>query len=170
MYAHPGKKLHFMGNEIGQTEEWNHDSSVNWHLLEYDKHQGIQRLYRELNHLYRSQPALYEQDHHYQGFNWLEHESAELSLLAFQRISEQGKQIVSIVSNFTPVPRESFQLGVPQAGEYQVLLNTDDTQFWGSGFATQERFYTASSAWQGQPDSIRITLPPMSTLIIGLVS
>jgi 1,4-alpha-glucan branching enzyme len=166
MYGHPGKKLNFMGNEIGQASEWNHDSSIQWHLLEFDKHQGIQKLYRQLNHLYCQTPALYECDHQPHGFEWIDHHNAQQSILSFMRKSADGRQKVYIISNFTPVPREHFRLGVDEPGEYELLLNSDDSQYWGSGYETQKRLMAESQSWHGRPHSIRFNLPPLATLYI----
>ncbi|MDF2178760.1 1,4-alpha-glucan branching protein GlgB [Aliiglaciecola sp. CAU 1673] len=166
MYGHPGKKLNFMGNEIGQSGEWNHDSSVQWHLLDFDKHAGIQRLYRDLNHLYQSQPALHQCDHMPEGFRWLDHHNAEQSVLSFIRLSEGNRQKVYVVCNFTPVPQELFRLGVAEPGNYRLLLNTDDTAYWGSGYQVTENVKAEQVSWNEQPWSIVLRLPPLATLFI----
>lgn len=166
MYAHPGKKLNFMGNEIAQSAEWNHDSSINWHLLEFDKHKGIQSLYRDLNHLYQQQPALHEQDCHHEGFEWIDHHNSEQSILSFVRKSKDGKEKVYIVSNFTPIPREQFRLGVLDKGNYQLLLTSDDKDYWGSGFNCKDNVKSESVAWNDREQSICINIPPLATLYI----
>ena len=166
MYAHPGKKLNFMGNEIGQSAEWNHDSSINWHLLDFDKHSGIQALYRDLNKLYAGYPALHELDHDPAGFEWIDHENAEQSTLAMLRQSKEGKQQVYAVSNFTPVPRTNFRLGVKAPGEYSILLNTDDKQYWGSGHSLNETIKADKTLWNNQAYSICVSLPPLATVFI----
>lgn len=166
MYGHPGKKLNFMGNEIGQVAEWNHDSSVNWHLLDFDKHSGIQKLYRQLNHLYRDYPALHESDHKPEGFGWIDHENADQSILSMVRKTSDGTQKVYVVSNFTPVPRDEFRLGVEDEGEYELILNTDDGNFWGSSYHVQQKLTSESHAYNHQAQSIRVNLPPLATLFI----
>lgn len=166
MYAHPGKKLNFMGNEIGQSAEWNHDSSINWHLLDFDKHSGIQALYRDLNTLYAQYPALHELDHDPAGFEWIDHENAEQSTLAMLRQSKGGKQQVYAVSNFTPVPRTNFRLGVKAPGEYSILLNTDDKQYWGSGHSQNKTIKADKTPWNNQAYSISVSLPPLATVFI----
>ncbi|MAD14513.1 MAG: 1,4-alpha-glucan branching enzyme [Alteromonadaceae bacterium] len=166
MYAHPGKKLNFMGNEIGQSAEWNHDSSINWHLLEFDKHSGIQALYRDLNKLYADYPALHELDHDPAGFEWIDHENAEQSTLGMLRQSKEGKQQVYAVSNFTPVPRTNFRLGVKAPGEYSILLNTDDKQYWGSGHSQNKTIKADKTPWNNQAYSISVSLPPLATVFI----
>ncbi|GAB5378909.1 MAG: 1,4-alpha-glucan branching protein GlgB [Aliiglaciecola sp.] len=168
MYAHPGKKLNFMGNEIGQAAEWNHDSSLQWNLLEFDKHKGIQTLYRDLNALYKTLPALFESDHEPNGFSWIDHENADQSMLSMLRQSNDGKQKVVIVSNFTPVPRDDFRIGVPQQGNYKIVLNSDDKKYWGSGYNEQDTLTSDDTHWNGQEQSIRIDLPPLATLFILL--
>ncbi|MBT80215.1 MAG: 1,4-alpha-glucan branching enzyme [Alteromonadaceae bacterium] len=164
MYGHPGKKLNFMGNEIAQSREWNHDGELDWWLLEFDKHKGMQALYRKLNHLYRTMPALYEQDHNYEGFSWIDHNYAELSMLSFVRKAKDDKQKVYVVNNFTPSPREKFRIGVEDPGTYSLVLNTDSSEFWGSDYPAPEIVTADAVEWNNQPYSIEITLPPLATL------
>jgi 1,4-alpha-glucan branching enzyme len=164
MYAHPGKKLNFMGIEIGQSNEWNHDGSINWHLLKFEKHAGIQALYKDLNHLYSATPAMYELDHDPAGFEWIDHGNAEQSILSLVRKSKNGKQKVYMVSNFTPVPRDDFRLGVLDEGDYKLLLNTDDKKYWGSQYKVKSRCKSEQQGWNHRDHSIRINLPPLATL------
>lgn len=166
MYGHPGKKLNFMGNEIAQATEWNHDSSVDWSLLQFDKHTGVQRLYRDLNTLYKQYPALYETDHDPKGFCWIDHENADQSVISFMRSAANSQQQVYVVSNFTPVPRENFRLGVQREGKYKLVMNTDDRVYWGSGYQCEKQFTATAVSWNHQPHSIEITLPPLATVFI----
>ncbi|TPV60994.1 1,4-alpha-glucan branching protein GlgB [Aestuariibacter sp. GS-14] len=166
MFGHPGKKLNFMGNEIAQASEWNHDSSVDWSLLQFDKHIGVQRLYRDLNAVYKQYPALHEGDHDPKGFSWIDHENAEQSVISFVRKAQTSRQQVYVVSNFTPVPREKFRLGVQQAGKYKLVLNTDDRVYWGSGYQCDKHYKSTTVSWNHQPHSIEITLPPLATVFI----
>ncbi|GAC14942.1 1,4-alpha-glucan branching protein GlgB [Aliiglaciecola lipolytica] len=166
MYAHPGKKLNFMGNEIGQSSEWNHDASLQWHLLDFDKHIGIQSLYRDLNSVYRTTPAMYECDHDPAGFSWIDHGNAEQSMLSLLRKSKDGKQCVVAISNFTPVPRDEFRVGVPKEGTYTLLLNSDDKKYWGSGYKVAKKVKSEALEWNNQPHSIRINMPPLATLML----
>lgn len=166
MYGHPGKKLNFMGNEIGQAIEWNHDSSVNWHLLDFEKHAGIQALFKDLNHLYKTTPALYELDHDPKGFEWVDHENAEQSILSMLRSSEGGQQQVYVINNFTPIPRDNFRLGVSQAGRYEIILNTDSGKYWGSDYPVTAVIESEAQNWNNKPCSIRLNLPPLSTLFV----
>ncbi|WAJ69109.1 1,4-alpha-glucan branching protein GlgB [Catenovulum adriaticum] len=166
MYAHPGKKLNFMGNDIGQSAEWNHAGSVDWYLLEYEKHKGIQNLYRKLNQLYTEYPALYEKDHEAGGFEWVEHQDSGQSILSFIRKAESSEQKVYVVSNFTPVPHEGYRIGVKDKGTYKLLLSTDEQIYWGSDFLSNTHFEAQDIAWQGQEKSIMIDLPPLATVYI----
>ncbi|MEW9796707.1 1,4-alpha-glucan branching protein GlgB [Alteromonas sp. CYL-A6] len=166
MYGHPGKKLNFMGNEFGQSREWNHDAELQWDLLNYDKHRGLQSLYKALNTLYTSTPALHEQDHHHEGFSWIDHENAGQSVVSFVRRAKSRKQKVYVVSNFTPIPRSHFRIGVEDAGKYTLALNTDDSVFWGSGYAVEKTMKAAKQPWNNQPYSVDVALPPLATLFI----
>lgn len=166
MYGHPGKKLNFMGNEIAQSSEWNHDSSINWHLLDYDKHAGVQRLYKDLNHLYRDLPALHEGDHKPEGFAWIDHENSDQSVLSMVRKTLDGKQKVYVISNFTPIPRDGFRLGVEDAGNYELALNTDDGKYWGSSYGVETNTSSEPHVHNHKEHSISINLPPLATLFI----
>lgn len=163
MYAQPGKKLNFMGAEFGQTGEWNHDDQLQWFLLDFERHQGVQALTKDLNLLYRDEKALYELDSEPKGFEWRLQDAAEASILAHERISEAGERIL-IISNFTPVPHEAFRLGVPLAGKYELLLNTDDRQYAGSDFGAVQTAVTELVESEAQPQSLALRLPPLSTV------
>ncbi|GAL35699.1 1,4-alpha-glucan (glycogen) branching enzyme GH-13-type [Vibrio maritimus] len=163
MYAQPGKKLNFMGAEFGQTGEWNHDDQLQWFLLDFERHQGVKSLTKDLNLLYRSEKALFDQDSDPQGFEWRLQDAAEASILAHERISEDGERVL-VVSNFTPVPHEAFRLGVPLAGRYELLLNTDDSLYAGSGFGVAQVAETESVESEAQPQSLSLRLPPLSTV------
>ena len=166
MYGHPGKKLNFMGNELAQSREWNHDAGLDWGLLEFDKHRGIQQLYRTLNLTYRDLPALHELDNQPEGFAWIDHENAGQSVLSFVRFSADRKQKVYVISNFTPVPRPHFRLGVKDPGDYKVALNTDSQVFWGSEYPINSVMSADDQPWNHQPHSIEVSLPPLATLYI----
>lgn len=166
MYAHPGKKLNFMGNEIAQVSEWNHDGSVEWDILKYERHHGQYQLTQSLNHLYCDQPALYEADYERQGFRWIDYGDWERSIIAFERLSLEGASRLFCVCNFTPNPCESYRLGVPHEGTYQVILNTDDQQYWGSGYLSSFCFEAQNEPWQSRAHSIVISLPPLACLYI----
>ena len=168
MFAHPGKKLSFMGNEIGQWHEWNHNQSLDWHLLEYAPHSGVQRLVADLNRLYRSTPALHEIDFDGAGFEWIDWNNRDDSVLSWVRRDRSGGIVVCVV-NLTPIVRNDFAIGVPSAGDYHVLLNSDDAQYGGSGHG-ETSYATRAESHHGRPNSLRLSLPPLATLIIQPVS
>ncbi len=165
MYTHPGKKLLFMGSELAQYAEWNHDRSLDWHLLDYEPHAGVRRLVRDLNHFYRTTPPLYELDFSAEGFEWIDWEDRDNSILAWLRRDRHGGFVIS-VTNFTPVVRQDYRLGVPEDGKYRELLNTDDLRYGGSG-VTNPDIHTSTAGAHGRPFSVGVTLPPLATIIIG---
>ncbi|MGR5091702.1 1,4-alpha-glucan branching protein GlgB [Vibrio maritimus] len=163
MYAQPGKKLNFMGAEFGQTGEWNHDDQLQWFLLDFERHQGVKALTKDLNLLYRAEKALFDQDSDPKGFEWRLQDAAEASILAHERISEDGERVL-VISNFTPVPHEAFRLGVPLAGRYELLLSTDDALYAGSDFGVVQVAETEAVESESQPQSLSLKLPPLSTV------
>lgn len=164
MWAHPGKKMLFMGCEIGQWWEWNHEDSLQWHLLDYEPHKGLQRYVTDLNHLYVKEPALYQVDFDWTGFQWIDlHDSDQSTLSYIRRAKDQSDQIVCVF-NFTPVPREGYRLGVPMGGYYQELLNSDAAIYGGSNMGNGGGVNAEETPWHGQSHSILITLPPLSAL------
>ena len=167
MYGQPGKKLNFMGAEIGQTAEWNHDDQLQWFLLQFERHQGVQNLTRDLNKVYQQQKALFELDSEPRGFEWRLQDAADASILAHERISEAGERVL-IITNFTPVPHEEFQLGMPIDGEYQLLLNTDDKKYGGSGFDVLSSAKTEELESEGLPQSMLLRVPPLATIFYKL--
>jgi 1,4-alpha-glucan branching enzyme len=166
MWMHPGKKLLFMGGEFGQWHEWKHDASLDWHLFLGEEHSGLQRLVKDLNHLYTGRKALHTRDHEAGGFFWLDANDAENSVFAFMRSSPDGDQ-VSVLVNATPVPRKSYRVGVAGAGSYRELLNTDSSSYAGSGVSAGAGFQAQEVPHQGQPWSIVVDLPPLSVLVLG---
>ncbi len=167
MYAQPGKKLNFMGAEFGQTAEWNHDDQLQWFLLDFERHQGVQAITRDLNKLYRDEPAMHELDCEPRGFEWRLQDAKDASILAHERISESGERIL-VVSNFTPVPHERFRLGVPNGGQYELLLNSDDAKYNGSNFAVKAEVSSELIGSEGLDQSIELSLPPLSTVFYKL--
>ncbi|MBJ6765617.1 1,4-alpha-glucan branching protein GlgB [Myxococcaceae bacterium JPH2] len=164
MWAHPGKKLLFMGGEFGQPAEWNHDRSLDWHLLEDAGHRGIHALVRDLNRMYRDLPALYDADSEPVGFQWLQPDSSAANVFAFVRRARQPGRHVVCVANLSPVPREGYRVGFPLHGRYVELLNTDASDYGGSGLGNQGLVSTEPTGWDGQPASALLTLPPLSVL------
>jgi 1,4-alpha-glucan branching enzyme len=167
MFGHPGKKLLFMGCEFGQEREWNHDQSLDWHLLEKPEHAGIQRLVRDLNMLYQSRPALHQVDFDSKGFEWIDHSDAAHSVLSFIRRGTNPDSFIVVVCNFTPTVQNGYRVGVPQPGVYVERLNTDSVHYGGSNQGTPHGAATADpKAWHGKPHSIALTVPPLATVIL----
>ena len=166
MWGHPGKKLLFMGCEFAQDREWNHDRSLDWHLLQNAEHAGIQRLVRDLNALYKISPALFTQDFSSAGFEWIDHEDSRRSLLSFVRISRDG-QLMLVLCNFAPVVHEGLRIGVPAAGRWQERLNTDSSFYGGSNVGTPLGVASSEAvASHGRANSIVLTVPPLATVFI----
>jgi 1,4-alpha-glucan branching enzyme len=167
MYGHPGKKLLFMGGEFGQTREWNHDASLDWHLLAAGPyHAGLRRLVADLNRLYRTEPPLHQVDFESAGFAWIDCNDWEQSIVSFVRRGRDLGDFVVVVCNFTPVPRYGYRVGVPDGGYYRELLNTDAALYGGSNVGNGGGAWAEPTPWQGQPWSLALTLPPLATLIM----
>jgi 1,4-alpha-glucan branching enzyme len=164
MWAHPGKKLLFMGQDIGLREEWNHDGSIRWELLEFDYHRKLQALVRALNQIYRTQPAMHEVDFHYKGFEWVDFHDVEGSIIAFIRRAEDPNDWVLFCCNFTPVERKGYEFGVPQEGFYEELLNTDSEYFGGTNSGNGGLVSSRPVAKHNREHSIAVTLPPLSVV------
>ena len=166
MWGHPGKKLLFMGCEFAQEREWNHDQSLDWHLLDQPQHAGVQRLVRDLNALYRATPALYQQDFVPEGFSWIDHSDNQRSVLSFARWSCERASFVVVVCNFTPSVWRDYRVGVPREGNYRELLNTDAAVYGGSNVPALANSHSDDLPWQGQPRSLLLTLPPLATVFL----
>jgi 1,4-alpha-glucan branching enzyme len=164
MYAQPGKKLLFMGGEIGQWREWIHDESVEWHLLQYFPHSSLQRWVGDLNRLYRQQPALYQSEFEQAGFEWIDCNDVEGSTISLLRKARTLGDAIAVVCNFTPVPRPNYRIGVPQGGFWKELVNSDATEYGGSGQGNLGGVEAAPIPLHGRPYSLTITLPPLAAL------
>ncbi|GJL57957.1 MAG: 1,4-alpha-glucan branching enzyme GlgB [Nitrospirales bacterium] len=164
MWGHPGKKMLFMGCEIGQWWEWNHDDSLQWHLLEYERHRGLQRYVADLNRLYASQPALHQVDYDWTGFQWIDLHDSDHSTLTYFRRAKNPSDIVVCALNLTPVPREAYRMGVPTSGYYRELLNSDSEAYGGSNMGNAGGVQAEDMPWHGQPFSVVITLPPLAAV------
>ena len=166
MFGHPGKKLLFMGNEFAQVREWNHDSSLDWHLTADPLHAGVQSLVRDLNRLHRDCPALHQRDFTPDGFEWVSHSDAAHSVLSFVRRSLDGRTLMLVVCNFTPVVRHGWRVGVPRAGRWREVLNSDSHHYGGSNVGTPFGMADAQPVGHdGRGDSIVIELPPLATVM-----
>jgi len=167
MWGHPGKKLLFMGNEFAQWKEWNHYVSLDWHLLDdaQGMHSGVQRLVRDLNQCYRQHSPLYELDYRYDGFEWLVADDSENSVFAFLRRDTQGNEMI-VVSNFTPVPRLNYRIGIPTAGRWREVLNTDSHFYNGSNMGNQGELQSENIQSHHREHSLLLTVPPLATLFL----
>jgi 1,4-alpha-glucan branching enzyme len=167
MYGHPGKKLLFMGGEFGQPREWNHDTSLDWHLLGMGPyHRGLQALVRDLNRVYRAEPALHQVDFEAAGFQWMDCSDAEQSVVAFVRRARDPGDLVLVACNFTPVPRHGYRIGVPTGGFYREILNTDAEAYGGTNVGNGGGVLAEARPWTGQPWSVTLTLPPLGVLML----
>ncbi len=168
MWTHPGKKLLFMGGEFGQAREWNHDMSLDWHLLDESDHEGVQHLVRDLNELYRNTPALHELDCDAEGFEWIEASDYLQSVYAYLRKPRTAGPAAVVMCNFTPQPRFQYRCGVPQLGDYRECFNSDAECYGGSNCGNQGAVTAEEVPAQGRPYSIAVTLPPLATVVFQL--
>ena len=166
MYSHPGKKMLFMGGEFGQWLEWNHDSSLDWHLCEHEPHRGLQRLTRDLNRVYREEPALHEVDFDWSGFQWIDFSDADNSVNAYLRKAKHAQAAIVCLCNFTPVPRHHYRIGVPELGWYRELINTDGIIYGGSNMGNGGGVHATETPSHGFRYSLTVTLPPLSVLML----
>ncbi|WP_127751613.1 1,4-alpha-glucan branching protein GlgB [Devosia sp. 1566] len=166
MWTHPGKKLLFMGGEFGQEREWNHDQSLDWHLLENPMHKGVQSLVRDLNHTYRNHPALHQLDADPEGFEWIDASDAEGSVFIYLRKGRDGVPPVVIACNMTPAVRSDYRVGVPQGGSWGEILNSDSEVYGGSNVGNGGHINAEDVSWHGRPASLRLTLPPLAAILL----
>jgi 1,4-alpha-glucan branching enzyme len=166
MWGHPGKKLLFMGGEFGQRREWQHEESLEWQVLQYADHAGVMQWVADLNRLYAGEPALHEVDFEAHGFEWIDCNDRDASVLSFLRKSRDGARTVLVVCNFTPLPRENYRLGVPHSGYWRELLNSDAAGYGGSGIGNYGGVMARPAPAHGRPHSINLTLPPLAALIL----
>ncbi len=169
MWTHPGKKLLFMGGEFGQEREWNHDRSLDWHLLDDPLHEGVRRAVRDLNRLYRSVPALHELDCEPAGFEWIEANDSDSSVLAYLRRGRDGRGLAVVVVNFTPLPRTGYRVGVPEAGRYVERFNSDAALYGGSDVGNGGGAEATDRTHHGRPFSLDLVLPPLGALVFERV-
>jgi 1,4-alpha-glucan branching enzyme len=165
MFTYPGKKLLFMGCEFGQGDEWNHHKALDWYVLDYPHHQGIQHLVRDLNKLYVKYPELHFYDFESQGFQWIDCHDHEQSIISYIRKSKD-KNIV-VVLNFTPVKRDNYRIGVPCEGIYKEVINSDSSYYGGSNVGNNEVVIAEPIAWMGFPYSLKLTLPPLGGIALS---
>ncbi|HXL37017.1 MAG TPA: alpha amylase C-terminal domain-containing protein, partial [Ktedonobacteraceae bacterium] len=169
MWGHPGKKLLFMGGEFAQWKEWNFKESLDWHLLEPPSeplHAQLQSFLRDLNQLYSKEPAFSEQDNEPEGFLWIDPHDSDQSVVSFMRRTKKQEDTLIFICNFTPIPRLGYRVGVPHAGEYFELMNSDAFHYGGSGLENKQPMPSGPMFWQSCPHSILLTLPPLATIIL----
>ncbi|MBA3534189.1 MAG: 1,4-alpha-glucan branching protein GlgB [Ardenticatenales bacterium] len=166
MFTHPGKKLLFQGQDIGQWTEFNEDRSVDWHLLQHEQHRGLNRWVHDLLHLVKNEPALHEQDHSWEGFQWIDVNDWENSIISYLRFARDREDFLVVIHNFTPVVRHGYHIGVPTGGTYLEVLNSDASNYWGSGIGNQGQIHADDQPWMGFPHGMLLSLPPMSTLVL----
>jgi 1,4-alpha-glucan branching enzyme len=166
MYAHPGKKLLFMGSEFGQWREWNHDRSLDWHLLTDPAHLGIRRLVQDLNWHLAAEPALHEVDFTPEGFRWIDCNDSDHSVVSLIRYGLSPEDFLVMIFNFTPVPRETWRVGVPEPGRYHEFLNTDSDLYGGSNLGNSGAVDSEPVAANGLNHSLLLTVPPLGALYL----
>jgi 1,4-alpha-glucan branching enzyme len=166
MYGFPGKKLLFMGCEFAQRDEWNHEQSLDWHLTQFPPHAGMQKWISDLNRVYRKESALHQVDFHFTGFEWIDFHDKASSVIAFIRISNDGKEKVIIACNFTPVTRRNYRIGVPDGGEYKEILNSDSSHYEGSNAGNAGEIRTESVSCHNRKFSLNLTLPPLGVIFL----
>ncbi len=166
MFTHPGTNLLFQGAEFGQSEEWNFQQSLDWHLLAYKPHQGVQNLLRDLNALYQEEPALHEKQFSAEGFEWIDYNDAENSVLVYIRKGEKRKDDLIVACNMTPVPRESYRIGLPKKGKLKEVFNSDAVSYFGSGEFKNKQRTSEKQPWQFRDDSVEITIPPLGMVVL----
>ncbi len=164
MYAHPGKKLIFMGGEFGQRDEWYHEKSLDWHLIQFPPHKGVQRWVKDLNYFYRTEPALHEIDFAVEGFEWVDFHDWEKSIISFLRKGKNPEDILLVICNFTPIPRYNYRIGVPRGGYWKEMLNSDSSIYGGSGHGNFGGLEATHIPAHGKCHSLSLTLPPLGIL------
>ena len=168
MFTHPGTKLVFMGSEFAQTSEWNFQQSLDWHLLEFAPHQGMKECFKALNHLYRSEPSMYDFSFSHEGFEWIDTQDRENSVLVYARKAIDPSQNTVIVLNLTPMPRKSYRVGVLSEGYWEEIFNSDEERFYGSGMINSSPVNAEKQQWHGRAHSVQVDLPPMSAVVLKI--
>ena len=164
MYTHPGTKLLFQGGEFGQTSEWNFDGSLDWHLLDYEVHKGLQTIVKDLNKLYKKEPALYEKQFSYEGFEWIDHGDHENSVMSYIRKGEKEEDHIIVVLNLTPIQRENYRIGLPKAGTLKEVFNSDARKYKGTGNFKTKKLTSKKKEWNARKNSIELNLPPLAMI------
>jgi 1,4-alpha-glucan branching enzyme len=166
MFTHPGSKLLFMGCDFGQSEEWNFQQSLDWHLLQYKPHAGLQELIKALNTLYRKEPALYKQNYSADSFEWIDFSDHAQSVISYIRKCGNSAEDIIVVCNLTPIPRKNYRIGSPSSGVWKMIINTDDKKYFGSGSVRKKTFTAEAEAMHGKSNSLNLDLPPMAVICL----
>jgi 1,4-alpha-glucan branching enzyme len=166
MWTHPGKKLLFMGGEFGQWSEWNHDGQLSWELMQWPSHVGLRKLVSDLNGVYRREPALHELDFDEPGFEWIDCDNHDESTICYLRRAKRADDFLVVCCNFTPVVRTDHPVGVPSGGWYQEIFNSDSEHYGGSNVGNHPGVMAQEPGWHRRPYSLRITLPPLATVVL----
>ena len=166
MFTHPGTKLIFMGGEFGQFREWNYGTSLDWHLLDSPLNKGMKNCVQALNHLYRNEPALYELGFSHEGFEWIDTQDRENSVLIYTRKGNDPADQIVVLLNLTPVPREGYRVGIPCSGTWREIFNSDDSRYAGSGYVNSESCSSEGISWHGKASSITVNLPPLGAIVL----
>ena len=169
MYAQPGKKLLFMGGEFGQVSEWSHDRSLDWSVLQYPVHRGLQTWVEHLNHMYKNETALHWFDNDPQGFEWVDCNDAPMSVVSLLRKGRTAEETILVACNFTPVPRQGYMVGVPHSGYWREILNRDGAAYGGSGIGNMGGTEALPQSVHGRPHALRLVLPPLAALFLKKV-
>lgn len=165
-YTHPGKKLNFMGSEMGQWSEWSEARALDWHLMDLPTHQQLQKWVKDLNHVYKNEPALYEQDFQNDGFRWIDANDSDNSIFSYMRFAEDSAEVIVVLLNFTPVPRQGYRIGVPEAGYYKELLNSDSAVYGGGNIGNMGGLNTTDTQSHGYQQSLTVNIPPFGIVIL----
>ena len=166
MWTHPGKNLLFMGSDFGQWNEWNHDDGLQWDLLQWDSHKGVQACVADLNRIYRGEPALYEVDFEPEGFEWIDCNDYENSTICYLRRGRDPDDFLVICCNFTPVVRNHYRIGVPKLAKYNEIFNSDSTYYGGSDVGNGTGVLATDDPLHGRPCSLELTIPPLGVIIL----
>ncbi|RYF46835.1 MAG: 1,4-alpha-glucan branching enzyme, partial [Cytophagaceae bacterium] len=169
MFTHSGTKLIFMGGEFGQTSEWKFDDSLDWHLLQFAPHKGVLACMKALNSLYKTEPAMYERNFSSDGFEWIDTSDRENSVISYLRKGHRPEDNLLIVLNMTPIPRTGYRIGVPAAGSYKEIFNSDAVEFYGSGVINASPISSDAESWHGRSQSINVNIPPLGAVVLKMV-
>jgi 1,4-alpha-glucan branching enzyme len=170
MFTHPGTKLLFMGNDLGQYTEWNFTWQLEWDLLKFEPHKGLNETVKKLNHLYITEKALYHYNFSNEGFTWVDAGDRINSILCFQRNSDVKNDVIMVVCNLNVTPHQDYKIGLYAKQEWDLIFNTDEKQFWGSGFEVRAKYKTIKKEWNGRNHCLEVDIPPLCVLVFKLLS